>query len=789
MKFLVFLFTLLLSTPLFSQEIRIAENEVNKEYVLLCNERASTYKNKDSVSYYYNKALLIAEEIKYWEGQVVACKGLIALHKNDKEIYDKLRYAILLTNIYEKNGTKEQNIDVLNQLGEIYYDEHLYAKAVEQYKKAVVIDGEGNDGSFETQINLIRAYKKIKECGNGLALARKLEYKSDMTDRQKIDLQKEKAEMYHALKAYQEELSSYEVILTLTKSSSTSYLQPIIWNNIGYTQKYLKNYKAAKSAFTKVISKVPTTDYLIQGGAYYNLGLILYNEKDLDSALLYFKNAERAYDSLKALDKVAQCINMQAMTYFQKNDEYNAFIKVKEAIQLEKENKLYEELGRSYEIKSMIHQGLYEYEMALDEYKKYLNIRDSLLTEDRSKENKSLYDQYKVEQLEKQLRMIWSKNELDDINLAKERAEKEADKERYNSRLKEDQLRISQLQNNELRAKEELQKLQLLDEKLNRENTERKLALSKRENELKKLALEKERLIVASNQREIQILEQNRLFDARERKHAVIAYENKIKVVAGILFIVFMILLGILIAYRQLRKRKQQIEAQNVVIADSKALIEKEKEKSEGLLLNILPSSIAEELKLNGSSKPKLYNEVSVGFTDFSGFTMISEKLDPEKLVEKLDEIFYAFDMIIEQHGLQRIKTIGDAYMFAGGVPEEMEDHAVRTVEAAIEMRNYIQNYNDQLDENEPKWNIRIGVNTGQIVAGVIGIKKFAYDIWGDAVNIAARMESSGKVGKVNVSGSTYELIKDQFSTEFRGKVEAKNKGAIDMYFVESLLN
>lgn len=785
MKFHLLLFIVLLSGQLFSQEIRIDENEVNKEHVLLFNERAAKQKNKDSIYYYYNKALLIAEEIHFWEGQAVACKGLFNYHKNDKDIYDKLRYALLLSNVYEKNGIIGQKVAAYNQLGEIYYNEHLYSKAVDQYKKSVALEGEGKDGSYESQIGLIRSFRKIKEYTDALVLARKLEYKSELTDAQKIDLQKEKAEIYHSLKAYHEELSSYEAILSLTHSSNTTYLQPIIWNNIGYTQKYLKNYKAAKNAFSKVIVIVPKTDYLIQGGAYYNLGLIHYNERDMDSAMFCFKNAEQAYDSLKSLNKVAQCINMQAMTFFQKNDEYNAFLKVKEAIQLETANNLSEELGRSYEIKSMIHQDLYEYEMALDEYKKYLNIRDSLLTEDRSRENKSMLDQYKVEQLEKQLRMIWSKNELDDISLAKERAEKEADKERYNSRLKEDQLRISQLQNNELIAKEELQKLQLLDEKLNRENTERKLALSKRENELKKLALEQERLIVASNQREIQYLAQKGELEAQERKQAATAYENKIKIVAGILFIVFVILVGIVVAYRQLRKRKQQIEAQNIVIADSKALIEKEKEKSESLLLNILPSSIAEELKLNGASKPKLYNEVSVGFTDFSGFTMISEKLDPEKLVEKLDEIFYEFDMIIEKHGLQRIKTIGDAYMFAGGVPEEMNDHAVRTVAAAIEMRDYIQDYNEQLNENEPKWNIRIGVNTGQIVAGVIGIKKFAYDIWGDAVNVASRMESSGKVGKVNISGSTYELVKDHFSTEFRGKVEAKNKGAIDMYFVE----
>ena len=262
-------------------------------------------------------------------------------------------------------------------------------------------------------------------------------------------------------------------------------------------------------------------------------------------------------------------------------------------------------------------------------------------------------------------------------------------------------------------------------------------------------------------------------------------FNYQLRLVFGALLFIFLILLGILYAYRKLQQRKKHIEQQNVIIAQSKEVIEREKEKSEGLLLNILPIAIAEELKHNGTSKPKLYDEVSVGFTDFSGFTMISEKLTPEMLVEKLDEIFYAFDLIIERHGLQRIKTIGDAYMFAAGVPEPLEDHAVRIVEAAIEMRNYIEQYNRELHRDDPKWNIRIGVNTGPIVAGVIGIKKFAYDIWGDAVNLAARMESSGEVAKVNVSGSTYELIKGHFATEHRGKIAAKNKGEVDMYFVE----
>lgn len=304
---------------------------------------------------------------------------------------------------------------------------------------------------------------------------------------------------------------------------------------------------------------------------------------------------------------------------------------------------------------------------------------------------------------------------------------------------------------------------------------------------MKELALEKERLLVSENQKEIRLLAQQNELEKQKRIIEEEGYQNKLRWIFAIFLFILLILLAILIAYRQLRRRKKQIEAQNLVIAESKKEIEIQKEKSDSLLLNILPIAIADELKKTGVAKPKLFNEVSVGFTDFSGFTMISEKLSPEELVEKLDEMFLAFDRIIEKHGLHPIKTIGDAYMFAAGLPEAVDQHEYKCVEAAIEMRDYIASFNQSLATGEPSWNIRIGVHSGPAVAGVIGIKKFAYDIWGDTVNTASRMESSGEVGEVNISGATYSKVRNKFKMEHRGKVHAKNKGAIDMYFAERL--
>jgi class 3 adenylate cyclase len=213
--------------------------------------------------------------------------------------------------------------------------------------------------------------------------------------------------------------------------------------------------------------------------------------------------------------------------------------------------------------------------------------------------------------------------------------------------------------------------------------------------------------------------------------------------------------------------------------------IGKERDRSEELLLNILPYETAQELKAKGSSEARLIDQVTVLFTDFKGFTQMSETLSPQELVRDLNECFSAFDRICEKHGIEKIKTIGDAYMAAGGLPIPTDTHAVDVVRAALEMRNFIEEGKARkIEEGRPYFEIRIGIHTGPVVAGIVGIKKFQYDIWGDTVNTASRMESSGQVGQVNISGPTYELVKDTFACEFRGEVEAKGKGKLKMYFV-----
>ncbi len=211
-------------------------------------------------------------------------------------------------------------------------------------------------------------------------------------------------------------------------------------------------------------------------------------------------------------------------------------------------------------------------------------------------------------------------------------------------------------------------------------------------------------------------------------------------------------------------------------------IIQAEKKKSEDLLLNILPKEVADELKSKGRAHAKEFDNVTVMFADFVNFTKAVERMSPQQLVDELDACFSAFDLIVSGNNLEKIKTVGDAYLSAAGLRTADPDHAYNTVKAALEIKTFMD-----LPRSDPAYktfNFRIGIHSGNVVAGIVGVKKFAYDIWGDTVNTAARMEQTCEPGKINISETTYDLVKDKFTCAYRGEIEAKNKGFMKMYFV-----
>ena len=268
---------------------------------------------------------------------------------------------------------------------------------------------------------------------------------------------------------------------------------------------------------------------------------------------------------------------------------------------------------------------------------------------------------------------------------------------------------------------------------------------------------------------EIGLLEQEaQIADLQAKRQKYVIYGT----VLG-LILVFVLAVG---AY----KRERYVKKTNKII-------EKEKNRSEKLLLNILPEETALELKENGKVAAKKFESVTVMFTDFKGFTRYSESLSPEELVQAVDYFFSKFDAVMDKYDLEKIKTIGDAYMCAGGLPFPTDDHHLKMVQAGFEIAQIMEDAKKNTTGGIMNIDVRIGINTGPVVAGVVGTRKFAYDIWGDAVNVASRMESMSEPGKINVSKSTYLLIRDTYDCEHRGQIHVKNKGMMDMYFVHGL--
>jgi len=405
--------------------------------------------------------------------------------------------------------------------------------------------------------------------------------------------------------------------------------------------------------------------------------------------------------------------------------------------------KIYEQVTFDYSALSQMYMKISyageligDYSLALKDYKEGIRLHDSLFNIEKSRQFSDMESKYALARSRDSLQLLEEQKRL---KLQKE--------------LELNALKYEFEKKRALAKTDEERKRLMLEEELKRKTIESAFEQKQLEARLKygqEMALVKER------QNKLQALSKAELRRSNNMRNMSFMGASLLLLLTG----------GAVWAYAQKRRDNRKIET--------------EKKKSDDLLLNILPAEVAEELKETGQTKAKHFNQATVLFTDFVNFTKISEQLSAEDLVAQLDECFRAFDEIIERNGLEKIKTIGDAYLAVSGIPVYNEQHAYNTIKAGLEIIRYIESRKT----GPQSFEIRIGINSGSLVAGIVGVKKFAYDIWGDTVNMASRMESSGERGKINISQSTYELIKDQFACTYRGKIAAKNKGAVDMYFV-----
>jgi len=244
----------------------------------------------------------------------------------------------------------------------------------------------------------------------------------------------------------------------------------------------------------------------------------------------------------------------------------------------------------------------------------------------------------------------------------------------------------------------------------------------------------------------------------------------------------------VIAAQKEAITAKEALAAAQEDLARTVRDLKESNKKAEQLLQNILPDGLAAELRTRGRVEPVHYEEACVLFADFCGFTKVASSMTPRELVDELNDCFCHFDWAVGRHGVEKLKTIGDGYLAAAGLPESKPDDALRLLRAAIEMRDFMrERQQEHAASGKPSWDVRIGLHAGPLVAGVVGVRKIAYDVWGDTVNTASRIESAGEPGRINVSAEFYERVRDQVTAEPRGQVGCKSKGLLEMFFIDSV--
>jgi len=533
-------------------------------------------------------------------------------------------------------------------------------------------------------------------------------------------------------------------------------------------------------------------------GAYNNIGLIFYNHGDNISALDYYQKALALKEEVNDKRGIGTSLNNIGQIYLDQGENDKALEYFENSLKVKREINNKRGIAGSYVSLGNVYSHSGEYQKALDYYNMCLVIRNEI--GDKSGASRALgnmgvaYSNLKeynkaLEYFEQGLALQKQTGDKIGVSISLAKIGDTYQKQKkYKKGIEKCQesyklaLNIGYLSEQEYscqclyqgykalgnmeKSLSYLEKLLEIQDSLNANETGKKLQLMEFDKQLLVDSIaraEERRVILELHEKEMRSQERTRNF------------------AFGAGFFVLVIAVGL---YSRLRFTRK-----------SKTILQKEKDRSENLLLNILPTEIAEELKEKGKADARDFDMVSILFTDFKDFTETSAKLSANDLVSEINTCFEAFDAIIEKYKIEKIKTIGDSYMSAGGLPVPTDDSVKNTVLAALEMQVFITSRKAKNNElGKPAFEMRVGIHTGPVVAGIVGVKKFQYDIWGDTVNTASRMESSGEVGKVNISQATYELLKGDASTslstgsdftfESRGKIEAKGKGEIEMYFV-----
>jgi len=782
---LTLLFLFLAFFGLQAQELDdIERSTVEVDEILEQVQRTNSNSQKEDLA---QKSLAMARSLRYDGGIVRASMTLGEICSKTGRPEEALQYYLEAEAKIESNGNRSAQLAVKTAIGDLFFNQKLYAPAHRYYREALRLNPE----DYETREKAADACLNDMRFDSAEILYKALivKYKAEGNNPRLVQIYQKRAHAYDQNGDAGKSLYFYLLLQDIIEKAGTTREQSLLYNNLGRQYATLGDYAKALEYFQKSELQCAFIPCDYPEVLWANMGIALHNTGESKRGIEYLLKAGNLLSARKDYIALANLEHLMAGVYFSSNDLYNALSHNQLAIQYANETKQQKVLAEAYRTAADLYHDLYDFEKAFDYYRAYLNVLDSIRLDDQVREQRLNQQRSLLSAAEGQIKFLIARQNFKDLEInqiknERERLELRNKNLELETRRKEDEVRLLEAQQDADQAKLREQTLQALEARSRLRIADQQLNAEKQSRLIVELR-EKEQLERAANQadstrrsQEIERIQREQAYrDEQQADFRRFAY------ILGALFILILLIVGV--SWWFARRARHRLESQNRKIQTQNLQIQEEQRKSDGLLLNILPQEIADELKASGQATPRLYESATVLFSDFVNFTRLSATLTPEELIDELNECFLAFDEIGERHGLEKIKTIGDAYMCAGGLPVPNETHAADAVRAALEMSSWLV-ARKHVRPDAHLTEMRIGIHTGPVMAGVIGKKKFAYDIWGDAVNLAARLEEHGEPGKVNISGATAEAVKHLYIAHHRGKKEVHNKGMVDMYFIVS---
>lgn len=733
-----------------------------------------------------NQGLSRARSLRYDGGIARASILLGEICARSNRTAEALQHYLEAEAKVEAAGNNALLLAVRSALGDLFLKEKMFGAARRYYDEVLVLkpqdyttmekaaDASLYNSQFDSaEVMYKRLIVKFRDEGNNPRLVR---------------IYQNLAHAYDQNGNTGKSLYYYLAIKDIIERNGSVEEQSVLYNNLGRQYAALKDNVKALEYFRKAELQCAYIRCDYQEVLWANIGIALHNTGKDKEGIEYLLKARSLLLSRHDNVALANLEHLLAVVYFSNNDLYNALSHNDLAIKYARETRQQQTLADAYATAADLYHQLYDFEKAFESYKQYLITLDSVQVKEKDREQQLNQQRALLSEAEGQIRFLIARQNFKDLEVSQLKVESERlellnKNLELQARQKEDALRLLEAQKNADQAKLREQTLEVLRAKQASRLAAQELAAEKQTREItglrQKEEVERAQNFADSTRRaqELERVQQEQKFQKQREEN----FRSFVEWLGGLgAIILSLLLLGWWLARRtgkRLRSQNQQIQQQNEEIAE-------ERQKSEGLLLNILPEEIAAELKVSGQATPKHYDSATVVFTDFVNFTRLASQLSPGQIIDELNECFLAFDEICDRHGLEKIKTIGDAYMCAGGLPVPNDSHPLDAVKAAVEMRNWIENRSREKSGAMLR-EMRIGIHTGPVVAGVVGKNKFAYDIWGDAVNLAARLEEHGEAGKINASAATAEAVKKWYNITPRGKKEVHNKGPVEMFFIE----